>query len=371
MRLPRFDLERYFARHEFTAKRLLCSSDCESVTINELLKLEHGGLAAFLNMPLGYTEAEGNPGLRREISRLYKRIKPDGVLVHAGAEEAIFTFLNVVLSPGDHAVVVHPCYQSLFEVAKGVGAEISLWTASEHNDWLFELDDLKKMLRPNTKAVVVNSPHNPTGSFLDSPTASGLVELSEERGFLIFSDEVYRFLEFDDNQEATSICDLTRNAISLGVMSKSFGLAGLRIGWVASQNTDVLHRMAGFKDYLTICNSGPSEFLALTALRNKDLLLERNMRIIRNNLRLLDEFFAKWPDLVSWIRPQAGPIGFPAWKGPGTADEFCNSLLEKTGTLLLPGSMYGQDFKNNFRLGFGRRNMPEALASLDDFLSGF
>ncbi|MFH1137459.1 MAG: aminotransferase class I/II-fold pyridoxal phosphate-dependent enzyme [Pseudomonadota bacterium] len=368
MKLPRFELERYFARHEFSARKLLCCSDCETITIKSLLNLEKGRLNAFLNLSLGYTEAEGAPGLRKEIARLYRGLGPENILVHAGAEEAIFTYLNVVLAPGDHAAVVHPCYQSLSETARGIGAEVSAWPARPENQWRLDLADLKKVLRPNTKAVVVNSPHNPTGAVLDAKTAAGLAALADAHGFLIFSDEVYRFLEYEPPIPAPSLADLTPRATALGVMSKSFGLAGLRIGWAATQNRDILEKMAGFKDYLTICNPGPSEFLAETALVNKEVLLERNRRIIGENLALLDVFFAKWTDLVAWNRPQAGPIGFPIWKGPGTADDFCRAFLEESGTLLLPGNMYGREFDRHFRLGFGRKNMPAALACLDDFL---
>ncbi|MFO7750575.1 MAG: aminotransferase class I/II-fold pyridoxal phosphate-dependent enzyme [Desulfobacteraceae bacterium] len=366
MKVEPFRLERYFAKHEFSAPYLLCSSDCESMEMRDILSLESGAQERFLSLWLGYTESSGDPGLRQAIAALYKQITADHVLVHAGAEEAIFNFMNVALGSGDHVVVHAPCYQSLTEVARSIGAEVSEWRGNPEQLWELDLEMLKTLLTPRTKVVVINFPHNPTG-FLPGPEfIQELSELSERHGFIIFSDEVYRGLELDPSDSLPAVADINDRAVSLGVMSKTFGLAGLRIGWVATRNTRIFNEMSAFKDYTTICNSAPSEFLATIALQNAGKIANRNIRIIQNNLDHMDRFFSDHADLFKWCRPKAGSVAFPALL-KGTVEAFCTDLVEKAGILLLPGTLYS-DGLNAFRIGFGRKNVPEILQKFDAYL---
>ncbi|MEJ2040497.1 MAG: aminotransferase class I/II-fold pyridoxal phosphate-dependent enzyme [Desulfosarcinaceae bacterium] len=308
MKLTPFKLERYFARHEFSAPYLLCSSDCESMTLRDLLALDPGAAEKFQSLWLGYTESSGHPDLRRAISTIYKKVTADQILVHAGAEEAIFNFMNVVLGPGDHVIVHAPYYQSLGEVALGIGAEVSEWRGDPGRQWELDMDVLRGLLTERTRLVVVNFPHNPTG-FLPVPDfVRELSTLSERQGFRIFSDEVYRGLELDPSHRLPALADMNERAVSLGVMSKTYGLAGLRIGWIATRDHGLLSRLAAFKDYTTICNSAPSEFLATLALRNAGAIVERNLNIIRENLDGLDAFFQSHADLFDWYRPKAGSV---------------------------------------------------------------
>jgi len=366
MQLSPFKLERYFAQYEFNVQYLLCSSDCESLSIGDLLALEPGAEEAFQRHWLGYTESQGSPSLRREISRIYSSIRPEQVLVHSGAEEAIFLFMQATLQPGDHLIVHWPCYQSLSEVAKSLGARVSLWEARAENNWALDLDELNRLIRPETRAIVVNTPHNPTGYLMPQDDFTALNAMAQERNLLLFSDEVYRELEYDPADRLPAACDINATAISLGVMSKTYGLAGLRIGWIATQNSEVFQKMAALKDYTTICNSAPSEFLAELALRHREKLAARNLGIIAGNLELLDSFFASHPERFEWQRPKAGPIAFPKLLA-GEVEEFCDTLVKATGVLLLPGTTYDHP-GNRFRLGFARSNLPEALARLDAFL---
>jgi aspartate/methionine/tyrosine aminotransferase len=366
MRLPPFELERYFARYEFTAHYLLCSSDSESLSIADLLAMEPSARAAFEGHWLGYTESPGSFSLRTEISRLYRTIGPEQILVCSGAEEAIFLFMNAALGPGEHAVVHWPCYQSLREVARGAGCEVTDWKGRETEGWALDLQELRRALRPNTRAVIVNTPHNPTGYLMGEREFQDLAALAEEQGMFLFSDEVYRESEYDPTQRLPMACDLSERAVSLGVMSKTYGLPGLRIGWIATRDAELYARMAQLKDYTTICNSAPSEFLAELALHHRTALVQRNLGIIQTNLDILDGFFARHADRFSWVRPRAGPIAFPALLGEGV-DAFCQKLVAEAGVLLLPGTVYG-DNGNHFRIGFGRKNMPEAVARLEEFL---
>lgn len=366
MKLNPFKLERYFAKHEFSAPYLLCSSDCESMSLEELLALEPGADEQFKSLWLGYTVSQGNPELRQAITSLYETVTADQVLVHSGAEEAIFNFMNVTLKPGDHMVVHAPYYQSLGEVARGIGAQVIEWRADPQHAWRLDLDDLKAILTDRTRVVVVNLPHNPTGFLPRGNFIHELSALSERHGFVIFADEVYRGLELDPSDRLPAMADVNQRAVSLGVMSKTFGLAGLRIGWIATRNAMLFKQMAAFKDYTTICSSAPSEFMATIALRHAEVIARRNLQIIRDNLDLLDRFFHQHPDLFAWQRPKAGSIAFPLLQ-KGSVDEFCADLVSKAGVLLLPGSLYGPGY-NAFRVGFGRRNLPKALEKFEDYI---
>jgi aspartate/methionine/tyrosine aminotransferase len=366
MKLNQFKLERYFARHEFSAPYLLCSSDCESMKLRDLLALEPEATERFESLWLGYTESLGAPELRQAISTMYENVTAEQVLVHAGAEEAIFNFMNVALNPGDHVIVHAPYYQSLGEVAQGIGAEVSKWQGDPGRAWQLDLEVLEATLTPRTKIAVVNFPHNPTGFLPNLEFARELSALSERHGFIIFSDEVYRGLELAPSDRLPSFADMNDRAVSSGGRSKTDGLAGLRIGWIATRNSRVFSELAAFKDYTTICNSAPSEFLAALALRNAEVIVERNLQIIRKNLDHLDAFFESHADLFNWYRPKAGSVAFPTLL-KGTVDKFCTDLIEKAGVLLLPGTLYGNGL-NSFRVGFGRKNVPEALRRLEEYL---
>lgn len=356
MFFPDFKLERYFARYEFTAERLLCCSDLQGWPMAEVLALADDECRALWDgLTLGYTESAGHPLLRAEIARLYGLAAED-VLTFAGAEEAILAALSVLLGPGDHALVTWPGYQSLHEVARATGAEVERLELREEDSWRLP----RVPLRANTKLVVINFPHNPTGAVLTRRELDELLALPVR----VFSDEVYRGLEYGPTLPAAA--SLADSALSLGVMSKAYGMAGLRIGWLACRDRALLKKIAAFKDYTTICCSAPAEILALIALRANDRVLARNRALVEANLRRVDDFFARHADRVSWVRPQAGCIGFPRLLRDDV-EEFCRALVERESTLLLPGSVY--DFPGqHFRLGYGRTDLAAGLERLARFL---
>ncbi|NPV77790.1 MAG: aminotransferase class I/II-fold pyridoxal phosphate-dependent enzyme [Anaerolineae bacterium] len=366
MEINAFKLERFFAKYEFSTEFLLCSSDCESLVLGDLLALEPAARPELEKVWLGYTESAGSPTLRQEIAKIYTTIAPDEILVHAGAEEAIFLFMHAALQPGDHAVVHSPCYQSLAEVARSAGAEISRWQAYEETGWALNPEDLKRLLRPNTRAVILNTPHNPTGYLMAPETFAAVHRIVQEGGALLFCDEVYRELEHNPADRLPAACDVNPSAVSLGVLSKAYGLAGLRIGWIATHNEDIYRKMALLKDYTSICNSAPSEFLAETALRRRETLARRNLEIIRHNLDILDGFFSRHAEKFVWRRPRAGSIAFPRLIGQDV-ETFCDRLARHAGVLLAPGSLF-DDTGNHFRIGFGRANLPQAVERLEAFL---
>ena len=368
MRIAEFALERYFARWEFSVEHMLCASDVQGLPMSELLALADDETRALWDgLTLGYAESSGHPLLRREIAALYDGLAPEDVLVFAGAEEGIFCLVNVLLGPGDHAVVTWPGYQSLYEIARATGADVSLHELREEAGWALDLDALRRQVTPATRLIVVNAPHNPTGMLPDRSTFDGLVAIAEEAGAYLLLDEVYRFLEFDEGDRLPAAADATERGVSLGVMSKSFALAGLRIGWLATRDRGLLERCASFKDYTTICASAPSEILAIIGLRARETVLDRSRGIVAANMECLDVFFDEWADRFTWVRPRGGSIGFPRLTVPGVGiDDWAAGLVETEGVLLLPGSQFGFG-GNHFRLGFGRTDLPEALERLEGY----
>ena len=367
MRIEDFELERFFARHEFAVRHLLCASDVEAWPMADLLALADPEAAALWHgLRLGYTEAPGHPLLRAEIATLYESITPDEVVVFSGAEEAIFAISNVLLGPGDHAIVVWPSYQSLHSIARAAGADVTLHELHAADGWAIDIELLRRQVTPKTKLIVVNVPHNPTGALPDTATYRAVAGIAAEAGATLLSDEVYRFLEFDPTDRLPAGADVGPHGVSVGVMSKSFALAGLRIGWLATHDARLLDAAARFKDYTTICASAPAEILSLVALRARQVVLDRSRTIVEANLALLDSFFARRQEQFSWVRPRGGSIAFPELRGGVPVARFTEDLLAAEGVLLAPGHIFGHA-GSHFRLGFGRADLPVALEALEAF----
>jgi aspartate/methionine/tyrosine aminotransferase len=365
MEIRPFRIERYYARYEFTTRYMLSSSDCESRTIESLLELEPDAHARLLSTWCGYTESPGSPELRLAIAGCYERIDPNEVIVTSCAEEGIFLLYHALLRTGDHAIVETPCYESALEVARSTGAEVGAWHRRYEEGWAHDPEALERLVRPATRVLYVNQPHNPTGTLMDRTMFERVVELSRAHGIVLFSDEVYRELEHNPENRLPAACDLDERAVSLGSISKSYGLPGLRLGWLVTRDAALREAIMRLKDYTTICSSAPSEVLTALALRNRQSLLERNLGIVHRNLPLLEKFFARHAGTFEWVRPVAGPIGFPRVRGAPDVERFCERLTGQ-GVLLLPGSVY--DEAEHVRVGFGRANLPEALAMLESAL---
>jgi aspartate/methionine/tyrosine aminotransferase len=295
------------------------------------------------------------------------------VLVFAGAEEARFWALQELVGPGGHAVVTVPNYQSMESLPIATGAAVSGLALRPEDGWAPDLDALRALLRPETRLVAVNFPNNPTGALPDPETWAALVELCEERGIRLLSDEVYRGLESHGTEPLRHAADASPTALSLGVMSKAYGLPGLRIGWLACRDRGVLERLETRKHYTSICNAGPSELIAAHALRRGAEITARNRAIIARNLPVFDAFFAAHADLFAWERPQAGCVCFPRYLGADGVEAFCRDLLEDAGVVLLPASIYASELgdvpPDRFRIGVGRADPEPALEALGAFLA--
>ena len=367
MDIAQFELERYFAKHEFTAKHLLSCSDCEALSLQDILGMaDPESMELWNGLKLGYTETPGHPLLRTEIAGLYKGIEADNVLV-AAPEELIFLFMHTVLKPGDHVICTFPGYQSLYEIARSIGCEVTAWVPDEDDGWRFGAEQLEQDLRPETRLVVANFPHNPTGYVPSQNEYRHIFSLLREKGAYFLSDEMYRFLEHAPAETLPSACELYERAFSLFGLSKTFGLPGLRIGWMSSKTTKVLTRMAGLKDYTTICSSAPSEILAIMALRNREKIIAGCMDLLNRNLAVLDDFFEKHKDKIAWNRPRGGSIGFPRLKAGPNSETFCEDLIHETGIMLVPSSIF--HFGDaHVRFGFGRKNLPEVIGLFSGYL---
>jgi aspartate/methionine/tyrosine aminotransferase len=368
-----FRLEEFMGEWEFKVRHHLTASDAQSITVEELLALgtdaDREGLQ---KLPLSYIETWGTRDLREAVAGTYERVDADHVLAFAGAEEALYLAMLELVGPGEHAVITVPCYQAMETVTLSTGADVSPLLLRPENGWTLDLDELRGLLRPTTRLVAVNYPNNPTGYVPDEATFRALAELCDERGIRLFSDEVYRGIEVDPSRTITQAADLSETAISLNVMSKSYGLPGLRLGWLACRDRALLERMEKRKHYTTICNPSPSEFLAAVALRARDALWDRNRGIVAANRPLFADFFARWAELFDWEPPAGGCVCFPRYKG-GDVEEFCRQLLHAEGVLVLPASMYESEIaevpRDRFRVGIGRLGLEDGLAAFDRFLS--
>jgi aspartate/methionine/tyrosine aminotransferase len=373
--LPEFRLEVHLGRWEFAARHNLTASDAQSLTVSELLAhATDEERAAFDALALTYVPTWGTDALRAAIAATYETLEPADVLAFAGAEEAMFWALQELLGPGDHAVVTVPNYQSMESVALATGAEVSGLPLAAEDGWALDLDALRALLRPTTRLVAVNFPNNPTGALPDPATFLGLVELCQERGIRLFSDEVYRGLELDPARTLPQAADRSPSALSLNVMSKAYGLPGLRIGWIASRDRALLERLERRKHYTSICNAAPSELLATIALRNGEAIRARNRAIVAANLPVFAAFFAEREDRFAWEAPRGGCVSFPRYRGTEGVEAFCRELVEAAGVVLLPASIFRSELAavpaDRFRLGVGRRDPEPALAALAGFLDG-
>lgn len=369
MAIREFQLERYFASWEFTAPYLLSASDCETMSVGELLSIAGVPLSALADLRLGYTESQGDPALRAAVARFHTGVTAADVMIANAPEEAIFLVMMTMLKPGDRVVVQTPCYQSLFELAAYRGCDVHPWPMVETDGgWRMDLDYLGDLLSADTRLLVINVPHNPTGYLPTAAEFDGIVDLAAHRGVWLFCDEMYRGLEYTPGDRLPSASDRYPQAVSLWGMSKTFGLAGLRIGWLATQDRRLMQSLLRLKDYTTICSSAPGEFLARMALEQAEVIIQRNVGIIQANLEHGREFMARWADVFDWREPLAGPIAF-ARLCEGSAAAFCRGTVQESGVLLAPSTLF--DFgDSHIRWGLGRRNFLDGLVALDAYLRG-
>ncbi|MGE3173964.1 MAG: aminotransferase class I/II-fold pyridoxal phosphate-dependent enzyme [Planctomycetota bacterium] len=356
-----FLLERWFAAHEHAVRFQLGASDCEPLTLGELLGRCDVDPTALLAVRLGYTESNGDPTLRAAIAAHYDGCTARQVLVAGAPQEAIALTFQALLAPGDRVVVQTPCYQSLLEVPRQLGCDVVPWSLLHGQAFAFDLDALAELLRPPTRMVVTNAPHNPTGLHPDQDQWRRIAERIARSGAIWFSDEMYRGLAPDDARELPPAATLTPRAISLWGLSKSFGLPGLRLGWLVAQEPEWLQAIEAQKDFSSICSNAVAEFAATAALRCTDRFLRPNRARIQANAAAVAALADRCGDRVTWLPPQAGPVGLLRVRGE-PASAVAERLLPDA--LAVPSRLF--DLPDHWlRIGLGRRDLPDALPLLE------
>lgn len=378
MVLPDFKLETYFSQWEFKAKHHLTASDAQSMLLSELLAMgTDEQRTAFDALHLGYTPTWGTDEVRRAVAGIYPGLGAENVLAFAGAGEALFWAMQLFIEPGDHVIVTMPNYQTIESVPLATGVQVQglpLWQGEGQDlRWTLDLDRFEAMLRPETALVSVNFPNNPTGFVPDHETWRAFNAMCNERGIRIVSDEVYAGVEIDPARTLPSAAEINPTALTISVTSKAYGLPGLRVGWVASQDTQALQQLEKAKHYTSISNAGPSEHLTVIALENADKILERNRQICTTNDLAVTDFTARYPDLFDYQSPDGGCVAFPRFLGPEGTTAFCIRAVEEAGVFLLPPTVYESELgpvpTDRFRIGIGRTNVIESLAALDHHLA--
>ncbi len=372
--LQPFRLEVHFSKWEFKARHHMCASDMQSMPLSDLLAMADGDdRTAWDALHLGYTETRGLPALREAIASTYDRIGASEVICFAGAQEGIYAAMQALLTPDAHVITIIPNYQSVESVPMSL-CETTGVPLDPVKNWELDLDRIRDAIRPSTRMICINFPHNPTGKVIPRSTLDALIGMARERGIYLLSDEVYRLIERSPAVRLPQAADLYERGLSLGVMSKAYGLPGLRIGWIATKDAEAIAGMERLKHYTSICNSAPSELLAKIALKARDRILARNRALTEKNLTALDAFFAEHAGRFEWTVPDGGCIGYPRYLGAEGVETFARDLVDRSGVLLLPASIYrsalGPTPTDRFRIGYGRANIEAGLGVMRDHLAG-
>ena len=372
MQIAPFATEQFYALYEFNTPHLLSVSDCETVTVERLLALAGASLADLGRLGLGYTESQGDPELRSLIAADYDSVAAESVVVLTSPIEGIYLTMRTLLEPGDEAIILTPAYDALKNVAAHICGSVVEWPLqATATGWQLDLIALEALVTPQTKLLVVNFPHNPTGFLPTLDDAEAIIALAARHNLWLFSDEMYRGLELGDRQPLPSLAERYERSIVLSGLSKAYGLPGLRAGWLLVPDTTIRQQLINWKYYTTICPAAPTEFLAKAALQAKESLLARSQETIAANLALADAFFARWPQHFIWRRPQAGSValvGLGVGLKVASATRYCHQLAQMAGVLLLPGTCLGYD-DAHVRFGFGRQSFAEALAHYETQLT--
>src|SRR5262249_54076581 len=348
MKIETFALERWMTKYETCVKYDIAESGILPLPVNDLLSFEPSGdrsaiLDRLLNIRLGYSEAPGTLELRRALAETYHNCEPGNILVTTGAIEANFLLFNVLLKAGDHVIAPHPAYQQLYSVARAIGCDVSLWKVGPDSGCRYDVDELERLVTPKTRLIVVNTPHNPTGAMLSADELERVYDLAESVGALVMCDEAYRWLTIPGGESlAPPIFNLGASGISVGTVSKPFGLPGLRIGWIAAGKETVAQCWA-MRDYVSLSPGKLNDALALLAIKHRDRIVERNNRIISANLAAAKAWIARHSGILSWRPPRGGLLALLHYNLDIPSLELANKLAEQYSVMLAPGSAFGYE----------------------------
>ncbi|KAJ5130235.1 uncharacterized protein N7515_006274 [Penicillium bovifimosum] len=392
VKIEAFAVEQWMDKYETTAKYNIAETCCASISVDDLRALsddkEFNPLAELQSAKLTYGAIRGSDKLRGTLSRLYSVRAPtelpkDNILITAGAIQANFLLLYTLVGPGDHVICHYPTYQQLYSVPESVGAEVSLWKSKETDGWQLDIEELKSLIRPNTKLIIINNPQNPTGAVIPRQTLQELVDIAREKSIIIHSDEVYRPLfhnisPADPKFPPTLLSMGYEHTVVTGSLSKAYSLAGLRVGWIASRDSSIIESVASARDYTTISVGQLDDAIASFALAPDCIhnLLKRNIDLARTNLAILEKFIEDHRWACDWVKPQAGTTAFVRFNKMGKPINdvaFCEMLQERTGVMFVPGSLCfggGEDFKGYVRIGYVNETevLQQGLDALRKFM---
>ena len=372
MKIKPFAVEEWMNAWENGAKYNIAETCVDSVSVEGLFSLcsadREAFWRAFSTRRLTYGDIEGAPALKRGISRLYRNIRPEEIVTTHGAVGANHHVFYTLVEPGDRVVSVMPTYQQLYSIPESFGADVRILKLREENGYLPDLEELRELAVPGTKLICINNPNNPTGALMGPELLEQIAAIAERAGAWVLCDEVYRHLTAEDVW-CESIADIYEKGISVGSMSKVFSLAGLRLGWIAARDRELLRSLLSHRDYNLISCGMFDEALAAVALEHTDAVLGRSRSIIRENLALLDAWIEREPR-VRYRRPQAGTTALVYYDSALPSHEFCRRLLEETGTLVTPGDCFEEPYSMRIGYACDAETLKCGLAAVSAFLRG-
>ncbi len=371
MKIDPFLVERFMNTYENEVELNLAETCVDPFTLGEFLSLmsREDFFQELKETKLTYGFIEGSPDLRQGLANLYDRMNSENILVAGGAIGANFLVFYSLIEPGDTVISMFPAYQQLYSVAKSLGANVKLLLLRQENQWLPNAAELTELIDYKTKLIVINNPHNPTGSLIDDQLLKKICAISEEAGAYLLCDESYRGLYIRPNDFVHSAVDLCERAIVTGSFSKTFSLTGLRLGWIVASN-QIIEKCMLHRDYTTISNGVIDDSLAALAMKHIDRIYKRNLKIIRTNHRILSSWIKDEP-LIDWIPPRAGSVAFLRHNLKISSEDLCLRLIQEKGTFLVPGSCF--EMEGFVRIGYGCKTkiLQEGLSRFKDFLNSY
>ena len=370
MKIKPFYVEEWMNEYEMGARYNIAETCVNSISMDELFALTGQDKEAFWNefsaKRLTYGDIIGIPAFREGICGLYQTIAPDEIVVTHGAAGANHHVFYSLIEPGDRVISIMPTYQQLYSIPESFGADVQLLPLQHENGFLPDLDALKKLAIPGTKLICINNPNNPTGALMSREMLLEIVEIARNVGAYVLCDEVYRHLTQDDTW-SESIVDLYEKGISVSSMSKVFSLAGLRLGWIASHDKDFLAACFSHRDYNLISCGMFDETVATLALQHKDVLLQRNRQIVRENLAILDAWVASEPH-VHYVKPAAGTTALVYYDLDLPSYDFCREMYDTTGAFVTPGDCFAQP--HSMRIGYAcdKETLVAGLNAISEYL---
>lgn len=371
MKIKPFAVEEWMNAWEVGARYNIAETCVDSVSMNELFELTGEDKASFLSAlcerRLSYGDIEGLPEFREGVCGLYKTLKPENIIPTHGAAGANHHVFYSLIDPGDRVVSIMPTYQQLYSIPESFGADVQILKLKRENNYLPDLDELRGLVTSDTKMICINNPNNPTGALMSEQLLNEIVDIARSVGAWVLCDEVYRHLSQDD-EWCPSIVDIYEKGISVSSMSKVFSLAGLRLGWIATHDEQVIKSCMSHRDYNLVSCGVFDEMLAALALRHSGKLLKRSQSIVRENLQILDDWVHSEPH-VGYVKPKAGTTALVYYDLDIPSYEFCEEMYHQTGAFVTPGDCF--EVPHSMRIGYayGKQDLIDGLKAISDYIA--